>query len=65
MSLEVKQFNLLAIVLTICILVLLGGALWALITERITFTVFSAAVGVPLGPMVGWAARGAVIGNTQ
>lgn len=61
MSLEVKQFNLLAWVLSICVLALLGGALWALVTERITFAVFAASVGVPLGPMVGWAARGAVI----
>lgn len=60
-TLETRQFNLLAWVLSICVLVLLGGAVWALVTERITFTVFAAAVGVPLGPLVGWAARGAVI----
>lgn len=60
-TLETRQFNLLAWVLSICVLVLLAGAVWALVTERITFTVFAAAVGVPLGPLVGWAARGAVI----
>lgn len=60
-TLETRQFNLLAWVLGVCVLVLLGGALWALVTERITFAVFATAVGVPLGPMVGWAARGAVI----
>lgn len=61
MTLETRQFNLLAWVLSICLLALLGGAVWALVTERITFAVFATAVGVPLGPLVGWAARGAVI----
>lgn len=61
MTIETKQFNLIAWVLAVCVLVLLGGALWALVTERITFAVFASAVGVPLGPLVGWAARGAVI----
>lgn len=32
-TLETRQFNLLAWVLGICVLVLLGGALWALVTE--------------------------------
>lgn len=61
MTLETKQFNLLAWVLSICVLALVGGGVWALVTKQITFAVFSAAIGVPLGPLVGWAARGAVI----
>lgn len=61
MTLETRQFNLIAWVLALCVVALLGGAVWALVTERITFAVFSAAIGVPLGPLVGWAARGAVI----
>lgn len=61
MTIETRQFNLLAWVLSVCVLALVGGAAWALVTERITFAVFSASIGVPLGPLVGWAARGAVI----
>lgn len=61
MTLELRQFNLLAWVLGVCVLVYLGGSVWALATEAIKFGEFAAAVGIPLGPMVGWAARGAAI----
>lgn len=61
MSIEVKQFNLLAWVLGVCVVVYLGGAVFALATGAIKFVDFAAAVGVPLGPMVGWAARGAAV----
>lgn len=61
MTLEARQFSLLAWVLGICVIVYLGGALLALATGAIKFVEFSAAVGVPLGPMVGWAARGAMV----
>lgn len=59
MNLEGRQFNLLAWVLGVCVLVYLGGAVFALVTDSIKFGEFAAAVGIPLGPMVGWAARGA------
>lgn len=61
MSLEIRQFNYLAWLTGIVVLVLLAGALWALITGGITFEVFAAAVGSPAGALVGWAARGAVV----
>lgn len=61
MTIETRQFSLLAWILGVCILVYMGGAVFALVTGAIKFGEFSAAVGVPLGPMVGWAARGAMV----
>lgn len=58
-TLEVKQFNLSAWLTGITLLVYLGGALFALLTQQIDFVDFLAAVGTPLGGMTGWAARGA------
>jgi hypothetical protein len=61
MTLESKQFNYLAWLTGVAVLVLLGGATWALVTKEISFAVFSAAVGSPVSALVGWAARGAVV----
>lgn len=61
MSLEVKQFNYLAWLTGVAVVVLLGGAVWALVTGEITFSVFAATVGSPVSALVGWAARGAAV----
>lgn len=61
MSLETKQFNYLAWLTGMAVLVFLGGAVWALVAGDITFQVFAAAVGSPVSALVGWAARGAAI----
>jgi len=61
MNLEVKQFNYLAWLTGVAVVVLLGGAVWALVMQQITFAVFAATVGSPVSALVGWAARGAVI----
>ena len=58
-TLETKQFNYLAWLAGICAVVYLGGAVFALVTKTITFSEFATAVAVPLGPLIGWAARGA------
>lgn len=58
-TLETKQFNYLAWLTGVAVLVLLGGAVWALVTEQIMFSVFAATVGSPVSALVGWAARGA------
>lgn len=61
MGLETRQFNYLAWLTGVAVLVLLGGAVWALVTEQITFAVFAATVGSPVSALVGWAARGATV----
>jgi hypothetical protein len=57
MTLETKQFNLTAVSIGITLLVYLGGALFALVTQQIGFSEFLAAVGTPLGGMTGWVAH--------
>lgn len=61
MSLEVRQFNYLAWLTGIAVVVFLSGAMFALVTNKISFQVFAAAVGSPVGALVGWAARGATV----
>jgi hypothetical protein len=61
MSLETKQFNYLAWLTGVAVLVLLGGSLWALVTKQITYAVFAATIGLVVGPLVGWAAKGATV----
>lgn len=58
-TLDRKQFNYLAWLTGVCAVVYLAGAVFALVTKLITFADFAAAVAIPLGPLVGWAARGA------
>lgn len=62
-TLENKQFGYLAWLTGIAVLVLLGGAVWALVTEQITFSVFAGTVGTPVSALVGWWARGAAVGE--
>lgn len=64
MTTEVKAFNFLAWLTGVAVLVLLGGAVWALVTGEITFAVFAATVGAPVSALVGWAAKGATIPKT-
>lgn len=60
-NLDVKQFNYMAWLTGIAVLVLLGGAVWALLTGQISFEVFASTVGTPVSAVVGWWARGAVV----
>jgi hypothetical protein len=61
MTLESRQFNYLAWLTGVGFAVLLGGALFALVTQQISFQVFAATVGSPVSALVGWAARGATV----
>ena len=61
MTIETKTFNFLAVMTSIGYLVLLGGSLYSLVADKITFEAFIAAVGTPTGAMVAWAARGALV----
>lgn len=61
MSLETKQFNYLAWLTGIAVVVLLAGSVWALVTGEISFAVFAATIGSPVSALVGWAAKGATI----
>lgn len=56
-----KSFNFFAISAGVTLLVFLVGALYALITQGLTFTEFGAAVGIPLSAMTGWAAKSASV----
>lgn len=58
-TLETRQFNYLAWLTGIVVLVYLVGSTWALVTSLITFQDFVTAIGVPGLPLIGWAARGA------
>ena len=59
MTIETQRFNFFAWGTGITLLVYLGGALWALVTNEISFPIFIAAIGTPLGAMSGWAAKSA------
>lgn len=63
MTLDVKRFNFTASLTGVAVLVLLGGALWSLVTGGITFAAFAGAVGAPVSALVGWVARGAATGE--
>lgn len=52
-----KSFNFFAIAASITLLVYLGGAVYALVVQSLSFAEFGAAVGIPLGGMTGWAAK--------
>lgn len=55
-----KQWGFAAWLTGIVALVYLGGASYALATGQVSFKDFSAAIGIPLGPLIGWVARGFV-----
>lgn len=57
MTTSTKQFNFFAWSTGITLLVYLIGAMYALVTKEISFSVFMAAVSGPLGLMGGWAAK--------
>ena len=54
---EHKTFNFFAWSTGITLLVYLGGTVYSLIAGLISFEIFIAAVGTPLGAMTGWAAK--------
>lgn len=56
-----KAYSLFAWSTGITLLIYLAGAMWALVTKEITFSVFIAAVAVPLSGMSGWAAKSASV----
>lgn len=60
MTIETRQFNFMAWMSGIAVLVFLGGAVFALYTHQITFDTFAAAVGSTVSALLGWAARGMV-----
>lgn len=61
MTTEARQFNFVAASTGLALAVFLGGAVYALVVQQISFEVFAAAVGSPVSALVGWAARGAAV----
>jgi len=58
---EHKTFDFFAWGTGITLLVYLAGAGFALVTGKVDFQIFIAAVGTPLGAMSGWAAKSAQV----
>lgn len=58
MTIEDKQIDFLSWLTGIVVLVFLGAAVYALVTRRIDFNVFSAAVGAPASALIGFWVRG-------
>ena len=56
-----KSFSFFAWSAGITLLVYLGGAMYALFTQGLTFGEFAAAVAIPLSGMTGWAAKAATV----
>lgn len=60
MTIETRQFNFMAWMSGIAVLVFLGGAVFALVMNQISFEVFAGTVGSTVSALLGWAARGMV-----
>lgn len=58
MTLESRQFDFVAGLTGVFALVYLAGAIYALMTTKISFDTFLDVVGTPALPLIGWWAKG-------
>ncbi|MDT3707443.1 MAG: hypothetical protein ROZ09_11495 [Thiobacillus sp.] len=61
MASETRKFNYLAAITGVALFALLGGSIYALVAQQISFELFAATVGAPVSALIGWAARGAAV----
>ena len=58
MSIESRQFDFLSAMTAVVVLVYMGAAVYALVSGKVNFEMFSAAIGGPAATLLGFWVRG-------